>query len=51
MDFYGLYRMYMYYIRIEDMVYVFYIYVLEDLFFRIFFWFFGGGGGGRGEVG
>lgn len=38
--------MYMYYTRIEDMVYVFYIHVLEDPFLRIFFWFLGRGGGG-----
>lgn len=40
LDLYGSYRNYT---RIEDMVYVFYIHVLEDPFLRIFFWFLGGG--------
>lgn len=39
--------MYMYYTRIEDMVYIFYIHVFENPFLRIFFWEGGGGVEGR----
>lgn len=49
MDLYGSYCMYMYYTRIEDMVYVFYIHVLEDPFLRIFFLVSWRGGGVEGR--